>query len=51
MEAYATYSGRYGTSQSAERLAERAGFSYDELIDLLGHEPTTWQPIGREVQP
>jgi hypothetical protein len=46
LEAYATYSGRYGTSQSPERLAERQGFSYAELTDLLGHEPTTWTPRG-----
>lgn len=50
LQAYATYANRYGTAQSAERIAERAGFSYSELINLLGHEPTTWQPVGREVQ-
>lgn len=44
LEAYGTYSGRYGKSQSAERLAERGGFAYWELADLLGHEPKTWQP-------
>lgn len=41
-EAYAAYAVLYGRSQSAERLAERAGFGYWELTDLLGHEPTTW---------
>jgi len=30
-EAYAVYSGKYGTSQSLERLAERGGFSDGEL--------------------
>lgn len=30
-EAYAVYSGRYGTSQSLERLAERGGFSAGEM--------------------
>lgn len=44
LEAYGTYSGRYGKSQSAERLTERGGFTYWELTDLLGHEPKTWQP-------
>jgi hypothetical protein len=44
LEAYAPYSRRYGTDQSAERLAERGGFGYWELFDLLGHEPTTWKP-------
>lgn len=37
-------SARYGAGQSAERLAERGGFGYWELTDLLGHEPKTWQP-------
>lgn len=49
LEAYAVYSARYGTSQSAERLAERAGFGYDELVALLGHEPKTWQPLRSEA--
>lgn len=44
LEAYADYAKRYGTSQSAERLAERGGFGYDELVDHLGHAPTTWEP-------
>lgn len=42
LEAYEDYAKRYGRSQSAERLAERMGFSYSELVDHLGHEPTTW---------
>ncbi len=42
--AYAAYAARYGRSQSAERLAERGGFGYGELLELLGHEPTTWEP-------
>ena len=44
MLAYSDYSHRYGSSQSAERLAERGGFGYLELVDFLGHEPTTWSP-------
>lgn len=44
LEAYAAYVARYGTGQSAERLAERGGFGYWELTDLLGHEPKTWLP-------
>ena len=44
LEAYAPYACRYGTDQSAERLVERGGFSYGELVNLLGHEPTTWEP-------
>lgn len=43
--AYSDYARRYGTSQSAERLAERGGFSFSELTDHLKREPTTWKPI------
>lgn len=43
-EAWLAYSKRYGTGQSAERIHERAGFGYDELVELLGREPTTWRP-------
>jgi len=32
----------YGHSQSAEQIAKRGGFGYDELVSFLGHEPTTW---------
>ena len=42
--AWSAYAGKYGRGQSAERMAERAGFSYLELVDFLGHEPTTWEP-------
>lgn len=38
------YARRYGTQQSAERIAERGGFGFNELTDHLGHEPTTWEP-------
>jgi hypothetical protein len=43
LEAYAEYAAQYGRAQSAERLAERGGFGYYEIADLLGHEPTTWR--------
>ena len=42
--AYSAYSTRYGSDQSAERLAQRGGFGYDELILFLGREPETWEP-------
>lgn len=49
-EAYTAYAAQYGTRQSAERLAERAGFGYQEMTELLGHEPTTWIANGvREI--
>jgi hypothetical protein len=43
-EAWNDYAKRYGTEQSAERVAERGGFGYDELIDHLKREPRTWKP-------
>lgn len=42
LAAYEGYAARYGRSQSAERLAARGGFGWWELVDFLGHEPTTW---------
>ena len=45
LEAYAEYAKRYGNEQSAERLEERGGFGYKELIQLLGHEPKTWRKV------
>ncbi len=44
LDAWADYARRYGNDQSAERLAERGGFSFEELVDHLGHEPKTWEP-------
>lgn len=44
LEAYEAYAARYGRDQSAERLAERGGFGWTELVLFLGHEPRTWQP-------
>lgn len=43
--AYSSYAAKYGTSQSAERLSERGGFCYSELIMFLGREPETWRPL------
>lgn len=42
---YEVYAARFGRQQSAERMAERAGFGYWEATDLLGHEPETWEPL------
>ena len=43
--AWSAYDARYRCGQSAERLAERGGFSYGELVEFLGHEPKTWAPV------
>lgn len=43
--AHSGYVAYWGSgNQSAQRLAERGGFSYCELVDFLGHEPKTWAP-------
>lgn len=41
--AWESYANRYGHQQTAERMAERGGFSYAELVLFLGHDPETWQ--------
>ena len=43
LEAWNAYHRRY-PGQSAERIAERGGFGYWEITQLLGHGPKTWQP-------
>ncbi len=45
--AWSAYAARYGTQQSAERMAQRGGFDFAELLTYLGREPTTWAPAGR----
>lgn len=42
--AWTDYARRYGNGQTAERMAQRGGFSYWEVADHLGHDPTTWKP-------
>ena len=44
LEAWTVYNRRH-RGQSAERIAERGGFSYWEIAELLGREPNTWEPI------
>jgi hypothetical protein len=43
LKAYKAYSAAHGNSQSAERIAERGGFGYNEIVTLLGAEPKTWR--------
>lgn len=42
--AWEAYAARYGRDQSAERIHQRHGFGYGELIAFLGREPETWRP-------
>lgn len=44
LEAWEAYDKMFHNGQSAERMAERGGFGYSELVMFLGHEPTTWRP-------
>lgn len=46
--AWEAYARKYGKDQSAECIAERSGFSYEELVMFLGHEPKTWRPVRAE---
>lgn len=46
--AWLDYARRYGNEQSAQRMHDRGGFSYAELVDHLGREPETWLPHGAE---
>ena len=39
------YAKRYGRDQSAERLAERGGFSWGEIVMFTGAPPKTWRPL------
>jgi hypothetical protein len=49
--AWTDYARRYGRYQSAERIAERGGFGYGELVMFLGREPQTWQACPPKEQP
>lgn len=44
--AYATYSKWYGKDQSLERLAERGGFGWSELVSLLRADSDFQQTPG-----
>lgn len=43
---WAVYAAKYGAAQSAQRMAERGGFGYREIVFLTGNEPTTWLPVS-----
>ena len=42
--AWSVYNAQFANQQSADCIAMRGGFSWQELLDYLGHEPTTWEP-------
>lgn len=44
LEVYAKYAAKYGRDQSAERMVERGGFYYSEIVALTGAAPKTWRP-------
>ena len=37
------YDKRYPGCQTAEEIAQRGGFGYEEAVSF-GHKPTTWEP-------
>ena len=41
VRAWGVYARRYGSGQSAERIHDRGGFGYGELVSMIGY-PTTW---------
>lgn len=45
-EAWTEYARRYGNHQTPGRFIERGGFSYSELVDMLGRYPRTWRQDG-----
>jgi hypothetical protein len=45
LSVWTAYAAKYDERQSAERIAERGGFGYDEIIYLTGKPPTSWEPI------
>jgi len=48
LEAWERYAGLGHGDQSAERVAERGGFGYTEICELLGRSPQTWRPRGMQ---
>jgi hypothetical protein len=49
VEAWESYAKRHGYQQSAERMAERGGFGYCELVTFLGRDPLTWEPSQKPL--
>lgn len=45
LEIYEIYAKKYGRDQSADRLIERGGFDYNEIITITGAPPKTWKPL------
>jgi hypothetical protein len=41
---YELYSKRHGHGQDADKIAERGGFGYAEIVSFLGCKPITWKP-------
>jgi len=46
-QVWSAYARRYGRDQNAERIAERGGFSFDEITQLTGAPPRTWKEVVR----
>lgn len=48
VEVWQVYAQKHGTHQSAERIAERGGFGYGEIVLFTGHPPRTFEPVKQE---
>lgn len=44
--AYNVHVWRHGHVLTAREFLEQGGFRYGELLDLLGCEPKTWEPVS-----
>lgn len=44
VEAWESYAAQTKRGETAEQVEKRGGFTFYELLDYLGHEPTTWRP-------
>lgn len=42
---WCAYAKIHGSQQSAARIAERGGFSYGEIVMLMGAPPRSWSPV------
>ena len=51
LRVYEAYRMIHGSSQSAERIAERQGFGWSEIVLLLGRIPDSWQPLSQHGNP
>lgn len=47
LEAWHVYHQRW-KGQDAQRIADRGGFGYREIFELIGHYPETWRKLDED---